>query len=326
MTRDLGPDRQPPRPGRVADPGRRARAPSMRDRRTVPGLLEISVYDGVAARSVADVRAHLERIVGDQARGETVHWAIAESEQRAARRHRRLLPRLRGRGRRGRVRPAARTPRARVHDRGRRARGRVRLRRAGVGGRRGAHRRHQSSLDRRAGALRLRAHGGRRRSVHLPDPASRRRRRPQGQEEHHGAVPDLLRRRLDDVPGRGTWTRRCRRLLGPRGATRPEARAWAADRGRLPVRAGGARAHGRPRGLRRGASDGSTSSRTALRLAYGAAGHRPQPGGRRRFVRRGAPKRSRRTDHEPHGSHRGSAWRHERRAAPGAASAREGPR
>ena len=43
------------------------------------GLLEISVYDGVEARSVADVRAHLERIATDQARGETVHWAIAEA-------------------------------------------------------------------------------------------------------------------------------------------------------------------------------------------------------------------------------------------------------
>jgi ribosomal-protein-alanine N-acetyltransferase len=39
-------------------------------------LLEISVYDGVAARSAADVGAQLDRIAGDQARGETVHWAI----------------------------------------------------------------------------------------------------------------------------------------------------------------------------------------------------------------------------------------------------------
>lgn len=43
----------------------------------VGALLEISMYDGDAARSEADVRAHLERIAGDQARGETVHWAIA---------------------------------------------------------------------------------------------------------------------------------------------------------------------------------------------------------------------------------------------------------
>jgi ribosomal-protein-alanine N-acetyltransferase len=43
------------------------------------GLLEIAVYDGVAARSMAEVGAQLDRIAGDQARGETVHWAIADA-------------------------------------------------------------------------------------------------------------------------------------------------------------------------------------------------------------------------------------------------------
>jgi len=42
-------------------------------------LLEISVYDGNTARTVAEARAHLERIDGDQARGETVHWAIEDA-------------------------------------------------------------------------------------------------------------------------------------------------------------------------------------------------------------------------------------------------------
>ncbi len=42
-------------------------------------LLEISVYDGETARSEAETRAHLDRIAGDQARGETVHWAIEEA-------------------------------------------------------------------------------------------------------------------------------------------------------------------------------------------------------------------------------------------------------
>ena len=42
-------------------------------------LLEISAYDGVAARSEADVHAQLARIEGDQARGETVHWAIEDA-------------------------------------------------------------------------------------------------------------------------------------------------------------------------------------------------------------------------------------------------------
>ena len=42
-------------------------------------LLEISVYDGVAARTEAEARAQLERIAGDQARGETVHWAIEDA-------------------------------------------------------------------------------------------------------------------------------------------------------------------------------------------------------------------------------------------------------
>jgi ribosomal-protein-alanine N-acetyltransferase len=42
-------------------------------------LLEISIYDGVAAGSEADVREQLDRIVADQARGETVHWAIEDA-------------------------------------------------------------------------------------------------------------------------------------------------------------------------------------------------------------------------------------------------------
>ena len=42
-------------------------------------LLEISIYDGDTARSEAEARAHLERIAGDQARGETVHWAIEDA-------------------------------------------------------------------------------------------------------------------------------------------------------------------------------------------------------------------------------------------------------
>jgi ribosomal-protein-alanine N-acetyltransferase len=42
-------------------------------------LLEISVYDGVAARTEVEARAQLERIAGDQARGETVHWAIEDA-------------------------------------------------------------------------------------------------------------------------------------------------------------------------------------------------------------------------------------------------------
>lgn len=42
-------------------------------------LLEISMYDGVAARSEAQVHAQLDRIAADQARGETVHWAIEDS-------------------------------------------------------------------------------------------------------------------------------------------------------------------------------------------------------------------------------------------------------
>ncbi len=42
-------------------------------------LLEISVYDGVAARTESDAGAQIERIAGDQARGETVHWAIEEA-------------------------------------------------------------------------------------------------------------------------------------------------------------------------------------------------------------------------------------------------------
>ena len=42
-------------------------------------LLEISVYDGVAARTEAAACAQLERIAGDQARGETVHWAIEDA-------------------------------------------------------------------------------------------------------------------------------------------------------------------------------------------------------------------------------------------------------
>jgi [ribosomal protein S5]-alanine N-acetyltransferase len=41
-------------------------------------LLDVSMYDGVAARTEADVRAHLARIAADQARGETVHWAIED--------------------------------------------------------------------------------------------------------------------------------------------------------------------------------------------------------------------------------------------------------
>jgi ribosomal-protein-alanine N-acetyltransferase len=42
-------------------------------------LFEISVYDGVAARTEGEVRAQLDRIAADQARGETVHWAIEEA-------------------------------------------------------------------------------------------------------------------------------------------------------------------------------------------------------------------------------------------------------
>lgn len=43
-----------------------------------PALLEVSVYDGVAARDVAEARAQLARIAGDQARGETLHWGIED--------------------------------------------------------------------------------------------------------------------------------------------------------------------------------------------------------------------------------------------------------
>ncbi|MDF1523447.1 MAG: GNAT family N-acetyltransferase [Trueperaceae bacterium] len=42
-------------------------------------LREISFYDGVAATSEDEVRAHLQRITADQARGETVHWAIEDT-------------------------------------------------------------------------------------------------------------------------------------------------------------------------------------------------------------------------------------------------------
>lgn len=43
-----------------------------------PALLEVSVYDGVAARDTDEVRAQLARIAADQARGEALHWGIEE--------------------------------------------------------------------------------------------------------------------------------------------------------------------------------------------------------------------------------------------------------
>lgn len=43
-----------------------------------PSLLEVSFYDGVAATSPEDARRMLARIVDDQARGETIHWAIVD--------------------------------------------------------------------------------------------------------------------------------------------------------------------------------------------------------------------------------------------------------
>lgn len=44
-----------------------------------PLLFGIAVYDGVAARTEAEVRGQLDRIAADQARGETVHWAIEDA-------------------------------------------------------------------------------------------------------------------------------------------------------------------------------------------------------------------------------------------------------
>lgn len=43
-----------------------------------PALLEVSVYDGVAARDVAEARAQLARTDADQARGESLHWGIED--------------------------------------------------------------------------------------------------------------------------------------------------------------------------------------------------------------------------------------------------------
>lgn len=44
----------------------------------MPSLVEVSFYDGVAAASLDDARRVLARIADDQARGETIHWAIVE--------------------------------------------------------------------------------------------------------------------------------------------------------------------------------------------------------------------------------------------------------
>ena len=87
--------------------------------------------------------------------------------------------------------------------------------------------------------------------------------------------------------------------------TRAEALAWAAKiaaacRCAQEVRALTDDPEVWPRRERRG-----DLMRTALRLRMVRIGLRPQPCGRRRFVRRGAAKRSRRTDHVPHGSRLG---------------------
>lgn len=54
----------------------RLRAVTLKD---AGGLLEVSIYDGVAAGTEAETCAHLDRIAGDQARGEAVHWAIEDA-------------------------------------------------------------------------------------------------------------------------------------------------------------------------------------------------------------------------------------------------------
>ncbi len=45
----------------------------------VDAIVDISVYDGVAAADAADALAMLRRIEADAARGDTVHWGICQS-------------------------------------------------------------------------------------------------------------------------------------------------------------------------------------------------------------------------------------------------------
>lgn len=57
---------------------------SLRDARPSDAapLLEVTFYDGLAARDVAEAAAVLERIRGDQDAGETLHWVVCLREGR----------------------------------------------------------------------------------------------------------------------------------------------------------------------------------------------------------------------------------------------------